>query len=69
MPVFLVENPPVATVPNEWQILSNRFMSPSERKRISMAVSPRYISRILVTTPFICGWIFSFTDDSRLKSW
>ncbi len=37
---FFVENPPVATVENVWQILSNRFISPATSKSVWITVSP-----------------------------
>src|SRR5659263_175537 len=52
MLVFFVENPPVATVPNEWQILSNKSIPP----RVSRTISD-----------MVLGRSFCLTDDSSEK--
>src|SRR5674476_625141 len=67
MLVFFVENPPVATVPNEWQILSNKSIPPRVSSTICDIVMPRYINSVTLAIDLVLGRSFCLIDDSSEK--
>ena len=55
-----VENPPVAVVENEWQMLSKTSIPAKHSSTVSAIVMPEYINQIHLAVTPMRGWTLSF---------